>query len=86
MIKLESAQYVLEDDGDKAQIYLEQYKDGVHITIQNREKTICLSAKQSEGLRRIVLDGLLYQNQEEPEVEHTHNQFGGMIDCKGCNK
>jgi hypothetical protein len=21
-----------------------------------------------------------------PKVVHTHNQFGGMIDCKGCQK
>lgn len=59
MKKLEQVQYSILDDEDKITITLESYKDGVHLTVQDRNnKTISFSAKQTTEFTECFQNGL----------------------------
>jgi len=84
-MKIENIQFVLQDEEEKIYVTLDQYSDGVHLTIQDRKSNILsFSAKQTEDLAKVLSSGLTVQTVETPKVKHTHNQYGGMIDCQGC--
>ena len=86
MSKLEQIQYSILDDEDKITVTLESYRDGVHLTVQDRNnKTISFSAKQTKEFADLLSKGLKEFEVKE-KVAHTHNQYGGMIDCKGCEE